>query len=77
MTKEQALIENKDTCCLMSDSLIEQIYADFKEEGYRPDEHNHECINCKHWNTNVSKGYCEQLHIYQDIGGCGDYWEHK
>lgn len=34
------------------------------------------CKACKHWEQE-SKGYCKLLDIYQDIGGCGEYFEKR
>ena len=35
---------------------------------------NKSCDNCRYWNK---KGFCTLLEIYNNIGGCGDYYEPK
>ena len=35
---------------------------------------NRSCENCKYWHI---KRFCSLLEIYNNIGGCGDYFEVK
>ncbi len=79
MNREQALEANKDTCCQMSDELINEIYNSFERRS---------CDNCKyrvyHGYDNYKKvqidkcGKREQLHFNGNSDGlCCNKWEQK